>query len=67
MLGAAKALVQVQGSEVSDEPDDIVAQLRERFHATKLFHDPFAGAKFANYLFRIHADPPNGGAYSGSG
>ena len=27
---------------------------------TKLFHDPFAGAKFARYLLDTHASPPNG-------
>lgn len=60
MLQAAKALIRTQNIDVTDTPDDIVGQFRERFFDTRLFHDPFAGAKFANYLFRTHADPPNG-------
>jgi sulfite reductase (ferredoxin) len=60
MLSAAQALVRVQNIDVTDDPDDIVDQFRTRFHETKLFHDPYAGAKFAQYLFRLHASPPNG-------
>jgi sulfite reductase (ferredoxin) len=60
MLQAAKALIRMQNIDVTDEPNDIVGQFRTRFFDTRLFHDPFAGAKFANYLFRTHSDPPNG-------
>jgi sulfite reductase (ferredoxin) len=41
-------------------PDHRVSEFRTRFHDTGLFHDPFAGAKFAAYLFRTHESPPNG-------
>ena len=58
MLHAARALVRDQYIDVADEPDAIVSEFRSRFHDTKLFHDPFAGAKFANFLFRHHSDPP---------
>ena len=57
MLGAAKALVLVYNIDVLNDEDQIVDEFRRRFYDTELFHDPYAGAKFANYLF--HA--ANGG------
>ena len=54
-IRAAKALVQVRYDDVSDDPDEILAEFRERFFDTNLFHDPFVGPKFANYLFAAHA------------
>ena len=54
-LKAAKALVQVQYDDVSNDPDEIVAEFTERFVTTKLFLDPFVGAKFANFFFAAHA------------
>ncbi len=51
----AKALVQVQYDDVSDDPDEIMAEFRERFFDTQLFHDPFVGPKFATFLFAAHA------------
>ncbi len=54
MLTAAKALVQIQYDDVADDPDEIVDEFRERFYDTKLFLDPFAGGKFAQYLFAAH-------------
>lgn len=60
MLEAAKALVKLENIDVTDEPDHIVSEFRTRFHDTKVFHDPFAGAKFARYLLSLHKAPPNG-------
>ena len=60
MLQAAKALIRLQNIDITDEPDAIVGEFKTRFHDTRLFHDPFAGSKFAHYLFRTHDDPPNG-------
>ena len=60
MLEAAKALIKIQNIDITDEPDHIVGEFRTRFHDTALFHDPFAGAKFANYLLATHERPPNG-------
>jgi sulfite reductase (ferredoxin) len=51
MLLGAKALVKMQAANVSDDPDQIVSEFRSRFFDTQLFWDPFAGGKFANYLF----------------
>ncbi len=60
MLEAAKALIKIQNIDISDDPDHIVTEFRSRFHDTTLFHDPFAGAKFANYLLATHKQAPNG-------
>jgi sulfite reductase (ferredoxin) len=54
MLRAAKALVQVQYDDVSNDPEEIIEEFKERFFDTELFYDPFAGPKFANYLFAAH-------------
>ena len=55
MLTAARALVQAEHADVSNDPDDIVSEFRQRYYETQLFFDPFAGGKFANYLFDAHA------------
>ena len=54
-LKAAKALVQVQYDDISSDPDEIMAEFKERFFDTQLFFDPFVGPKFANYYFAAHA------------
>jgi sulfite reductase beta subunit-like hemoprotein len=51
MLQAAKALVQGEFADVSDDPEQITAEFRARFYDTQKFFDPFAGGKFAQYLF----------------
>lgn len=51
MLKSAKALVQTQYDDVSNDAKEIVAEFRERYYDTKKFFDPFAGGKFAQYLF----------------
>ncbi len=60
MLQAAQGLVKTQFVDVSDHPDEIVREFRERFFDTQLFFDRFAGGKFAQYLFGRHAtaNPP---------
>jgi sulfite reductase (ferredoxin) len=54
MLLAARALLLGQTADVGDDPSRIVAGFRTRFHDTGLFHDPYAGGKFAHYLLRRH-------------
>ena len=56
MIQAAKALIQVYNIDVSEEPDTVIGEFKTRFYDTELIFDPFAGAKFANYLFRIHQE-----------
>jgi sulfite reductase (ferredoxin) len=67
MLQAAKALVRSQNVEVDGDGDRVVALFRERLHETKLFHDPFAGDKFAQYLFRAHAEAAGEGKAAAGG
>jgi sulfite reductase (ferredoxin) len=54
MVTAAKALVQVENSDIGNDPEQIVNEFRSRYYDTQLFFDPFAGGKFANYLFDAH-------------
>jgi sulfite reductase (ferredoxin) len=54
MLTAAKALVQVENQNIGNAPDEIVSEFRQRYYDTKLFFDPFAGGKFAGYLFSAY-------------
>jgi sulfite reductase (ferredoxin) len=54
MLRAAKALVKLESPFVTDDPEEIVGEFRVRYYDTQRFFDPFAGGKFANYLFAAH-------------
>jgi hypothetical protein len=54
MLTGAQSLVRELNPNIGDDPDEIVADFRTRLVDTKLFHDPFAGPKFAQMLFRAH-------------
>ena len=54
MLRAAKGLVTLEFQDVTNEPERIVSEFRARYYDTKKFFDPFAGGKFANYLFAAH-------------
>src|SRR5258708_30205474 len=58
MLLAARSLVRTQYLDLNDDPNRIVEEFRTRFVDTKLFDDQYAGAKFAQYLFRRHENPP---------
>ena len=63
MLEAAKALIQVWNIDVTSDAEAIVGEFRTRLHDTKVFHDPYAGAKFANYLLKAHASPPQAASH----
>jgi sulfite reductase (ferredoxin) len=54
MLGAARALTREKNANIGAGEDEIVAEFRKAFYDTQLFFDPFAGGKFAQYLFRAH-------------
>jgi len=54
MVQAAKALVKIEASTIADDPALIVGEFRTRFYDTQKFFDPFAGGKFAHYLFAAH-------------
>jgi sulfite reductase (ferredoxin) len=51
MVQAAKALVKIESSGIADDPALIVREFRARYYDTQKFFDPFAGGKFAHYLF----------------
>lgn len=56
MLEAARGLVKTQYRDVPDDSEIVVDEFRRRFYDTQVFSDRFAGGKFAQYLFRRHAD-----------
>jgi sulfite reductase (ferredoxin) len=51
MVHAAKALVKINRQSISDNPDEIIGEFRTQYYDTQKFWDPYAGGKFANYLF----------------
>ena len=55
MLRGARAIVQMQYDDVTDDPDEIIEEFKERYFDTELFYDTYAGPKFANFLFAAHA------------
>ena len=55
MLNAARALVLAENPDIGENPNQIVKEFRARYYVTQKFFDPFAGGKFANYLFDAHA------------
>jgi sulfite reductase (ferredoxin) len=68
MLLAADALLGFVGAgakgpaatdaELDAAAERIVEAFRGRFFESKLFFDPYAGPKFANYLFALHEEGP---------
>jgi sulfite reductase (ferredoxin) len=56
MLRAARALTREKNANVGVEADEVVGEFRKHFYDTQLFFDPFAGGRFAHYLFRAHDD-----------
>ena len=61
MLYAAQGLIKYYNIDVSDDPQKVHAEFLERFHETKLFHDPFGGPRFVHYY--IHAHDERNGAF----
>jgi sulfite reductase (ferredoxin) len=58
MLQAARGLVKIEFQDVPEDPEIIVAEFRRRFFDSGIFHDQYAGGKFAQYFFQRHASPP---------
>ena len=56
MLTAARALVRIEYPDVGGAPVEVMGEFRSRYHETRKFHDPYAGAKFVNFLFRQFED-----------
>ena len=55
MLHGAEALLAWRNALHTATPDGSVEGFRREFYDTQLFFDPFAGGKFAHYLFAAHA------------
>jgi sulfite reductase (ferredoxin) len=62
MIEAAKAVTREQYQNLGDDADEVVREFRAHLVDAQLFRDPFAGDKFAFYLFRAHEQ--RDGAYS---
>jgi sulfite reductase (ferredoxin) len=56
MLTAARALTREKLPDLGEDPEEIVEAFRTHLVDSKLFHDPFAGAKFAHYFFKAHRE-----------
>jgi sulfite reductase beta subunit-like hemoprotein/uncharacterized protein (UPF0332 family) len=56
MLLAARALTREKNANVGSEADEVVSEFRRHFYDTELFFDPFAGGRFAQFLFRAHEE-----------
>ena len=59
MLHGAKALVKLVDPAISEDADQIVSEFRKYYFDTQKFYDPFAGGKFAQYLFDAHQKSGN--------
>src|SRR5690606_9817659 len=59
MLLAAQGLVKTYNIDISDDPQKVMAEFLERFHETKLFHDPFGGPRFVHYYIHAHDERNN--------
>jgi sulfite reductase (ferredoxin) len=60
MLQAARALAREKNANLGEDPNEIVGEFKKHLYDTKLFFDPYAGGKFAQYLFRVHAEGVDG-------
>ncbi|MFO0618154.1 MAG: nitrite/sulfite reductase [Polyangiaceae bacterium] len=67
MTNAARALVRETFPNISDDRDEIVREFRARLVEPKIFFDPFAGAKFAQYFFRAAEAEKRAAERSGGG
>lgn len=56
MIAAAGGLVRLEDQDIKDDPDVVVPEFRKRYYDTKLFHDKYAGGKFAEYLFNRYEE-----------
>ena len=59
MLRGASALLRKESQDVSNDPNEIVAEFKIHFYETKLFWDRFAHGKFGKYLIRRNESPPS--------
>jgi sulfite reductase (ferredoxin) len=67
MLQAARALTREKNANLGADAAEVVAEFRKHFYDTELFFDPFAGGRFAQYLFRAYDEHGNGAGSGASG
>ncbi len=58
MLEAVKGLLRSELLDIPPNEETTITEFRSRFYETGLFHDRYAGSKFAEYLFRRVESPP---------
>ena len=58
MVSAARSLVRTEHIDVTEDPDDVVAQFKTRFMDSERFFDKYARDKFGRYFLRRHAEGP---------
>src|SRR5207237_637752 len=56
MIEAARSLARERSPNLGSAPDEVVGEFRRHFYDTQLFFDPYAGGKFAQFLFRAHEE-----------
>ncbi|MFQ5542569.1 MAG: nitrite/sulfite reductase, partial [Candidatus Binatia bacterium] len=61
MIHAAQGLIKTQNADISDNEDAILSEFRKRFYDTRIFHDKYAGSKFADFLFKASDALKNNG------
>lgn len=54
MVHAAAALTRIKNPSLSNDPEKVVTEFQTRLVEPQIFHDKYAGAKFAQYLFIAH-------------
>ncbi|MCH8076466.1 MAG: nitrite/sulfite reductase [SAR324 cluster bacterium] len=54
MITAASSLIRIEMDPLPEGREQIVTEFRRRYFDTKKFFDPYAGGKFAQYLFSAH-------------
>ena len=54
MITAASSLIRIEMNPLPESRERIVEEFRARYFDTKKFFDPYAGGKFAQYLFTAH-------------
>ncbi len=61
MLHAAQGLIRTQNGDLEEDEERILTEFRRRFYDTELFHDKYAGSKFADFLFKAKESLPGNG------
>ncbi|MEO7424129.1 MAG: nitrite/sulfite reductase [Fibrobacteria bacterium] len=56
MLFAAQGLIKAYNIDISDDPEKVMAEFKERFYDTQVFFDPFAGPRFAQFYIHAHEE-----------